>query len=355
MKVLFITGSLNQGGAEFQILAHAKLFQEKGNEVEVLALTDYSFYKGYVIENKLKYSHFGNNQSKIKRLCLTAKKIREYNPSLIISYLKAVSQVAIVARILSGSNAKLVVAERTSLIRPAHDKYYFNLIRLADAISVNSKSKLNYIKNNFPFLKNKLHFFPNIVDVSQYSMRNTKNVRKAKKLVYVGRIAREKNVGNLVKAFKKVLSDGHDAVLELYGDTRDESYLNKVKEEIGSENRIQLMGKTDQVNKVYESADLLCLLSDYEGFSNVLSEALCHGVPAVTSNIEENEFLIAHIENGYLVDRRDADSVAEGISWFLHLSRDEQRKIRINNRKKAEKIFDRDALYQEYRKILNVR
>lgn len=355
MKVLFITGSLNQGGAEFQLLAHAKLFQEKGNEVEVLALTDYSFYREYVNDNKLTYSHFRNDQSKIKRVGLTAKKIREYKPDLIISYLKAVSQVAIVARILSGCNAELVVGERTSLIRPAHDKYYFNLIRLADAISVNSIPKLKYIEHNFPFLQPKTFFLPNVVDVQQFSFREEPATGQTMKVVYVGRIAREKNVDNLVKAFKKVLSDGHDAVLELYGDTRDESYLNKVKEEIGSENRIQLMGKTDQVNKVYESADLLCLLSDYEGFSNVLSEALCHGVPAVTSNIEENEFLIAHIENGYLVDPRNADNVSEGISWFLHLSRDEQRIIRINNRRKAEQIFDREALYQEYCRILNLR
>ena len=253
------------------------------------------------------------------------------------------------------SSAKILIGERTSLVIPRYDKYYFNLLRFGDILTVNSLSKKRYVEENFSFLQPKTFFLPNVVDVQHFSFREEPATGQTMKVVYVGRIAREKNVDNLVKAFKKVLSEGHDAVLELYGDTRDESYLNKVKEEIGSENRIQLMGKTDQVNKVYESADLLCLLSDYEGFSNVLSEALCHGVPAITSNIEENEFLIAQIENGYLVDPRDADSVAEGISWFLHLSRDEQRNIRINNRKKAENIFDRDALYQEYCKILNIR
>ena len=49
MKVLFITGSLNQGGAEFQILQLAKLFQEKGNEVEVFAITNYSFYMSFIL------------------------------------------------------------------------------------------------------------------------------------------------------------------------------------------------------------------------------------------------------------------------------------------------------------------
>ena len=56
MKILFITGSLNQGGAEYQILELAKLFQNKGHEVEVFAITDYAFYKPFIIKNKIKYS-----------------------------------------------------------------------------------------------------------------------------------------------------------------------------------------------------------------------------------------------------------------------------------------------------------
>ena len=74
MKVLFITGSLNQGGAEYQILQLAKLFQEKGNVVEVFAITNYSFYQSFVFKNNLKYSHLDNNQNKFKRVIQTSKK-----------------------------------------------------------------------------------------------------------------------------------------------------------------------------------------------------------------------------------------------------------------------------------------
>ena len=68
MKILFITGSLNQGGAEYQILELAKLFMEKGHIVEVFAITDYSFYKPFIEKNKLIYNHLLNDQGKIKRV-----------------------------------------------------------------------------------------------------------------------------------------------------------------------------------------------------------------------------------------------------------------------------------------------
>ena len=45
MKILFITGSLNQGGAELQILKLAKLFKDKGNTVEVFAQLTIRFTK----------------------------------------------------------------------------------------------------------------------------------------------------------------------------------------------------------------------------------------------------------------------------------------------------------------------
>jgi UDP-N-acetylglucosamine:LPS N-acetylglucosamine transferase len=143
MKVLFITGSLNQGGAEFQILQLAKLFQDKGNEVEVFALTDYSFYKYFVVRNNLTYNHLENNQNKIKRVFLTSKKIKQFQPNLIISYLKIVSKVAVIAKILSNAKVPVIVGDRTSYIQPWHDKLHFNLMRLASAVTVNSISKLD--------------------------------------------------------------------------------------------------------------------------------------------------------------------------------------------------------------------
>ena len=109
MKVLFITGSLNQGGAEFQILQLAKLFQEKGNEVEVFAITNYSFYKPFVIKNSLKYTHLENNHNKLKRVLQTSKKIKQFQPDLIISYLKIVSKVAVIAKIISNVKTPIII------------------------------------------------------------------------------------------------------------------------------------------------------------------------------------------------------------------------------------------------------
>ena len=304
MKVLFITGSLNQGGAEYQILQLAKLFQEKGNVVEVFAITNYSFYQSFVFKNNLKYSHLDNNQNKFKRVIQTSKKIKQFQPDLIISYLKIVSKVAVIAKILSNKNTPLIVGERTSDIQPLHDKVHFNLMRLANAVTVNSLSKLDYIKTNFSGISDKTYFFPNILDVNEISFLDKKYDQSNLHVGFIGRISPEKNILEMIKA--------------------------------------------NEVFEVYKKIDLLILISDYEGFSNVISEALASGLPIITSAIPENEYLVADAVNGFVVDHKEVLSIASGIEKFMNLPITGKRKMSINNRKKSEEIFDKNSLYNKY-------
>lgn len=356
MKVLFLAGSLNQGGAEFQLLSLAKLFKDKGHEVEVFALTDYEFYMPFIHSHSLKYTCLSNDQAKIKRVFLTAKKIRTSKPDLIVSYLKVVSQVAIVARMMSMIKVKLIVGERTSLIKPWHDLYYFNLLLLADHVTVNSVSKLNNIKRRFPLLRNRLNFMPNIIEIQDYKPEVIiPKESTSLKIIYVGRISPEKNILTLVQSVIKILERGKKITLELYGDNKSKLYFEKVKDEINASSfreSIIHMGPVTDVKAAYKNADLLCLISSYEGFSNVLAEALACGIPVIASDIEENRYLVEDETNGFLVNPEDSESVVNGINKFISLSLGERQQIRINNRGKAELLFDKESIYKNYIKII---
>jgi|TARA_R110002110_G_scaffold107679_11_gene269397 glycosyltransferase involved in cell wall biosynthesis len=356
MKVLFITGSLNQGGAEFQILQLAKLFQDKGNEVEVFAITNYSFYKYFVVRNNLTYSHLENNQNKIKRVFLTSKKIKQFQPNLIISYLKIVSKVTIIAKILSNAKVPVIVGERTSNIQPWHDKLHFNLMRFADAVTVNSISKLDYLKANFNGISDKTYFFPNILDVTEIIYLDKNYDQDKLHLGFIGRISPEKNILEMIRAVGCLKKKGHEIQFSIYGDGRNAGYLEEVNNLILSEGLtkdVQLMGETKEVFEVHKTIDLLILISDFEGFSNVISEAIASGLPIITSNVPENKYLVKDGENGFVVNHKDSKSIAEGIEKYMQLPAAVKRKISANNREKAEGIFDKDTLYIGYIKLIS--
>ena len=355
MKVLFITGSLNQGGAEFQILQLAKLFQEKGNNVEVFAITNYFFYKPFIIKNNLKYTHLENNQNKIRRVILTSKKIKQFRPDLIISYLKIVSKVALIANILSNKKVPLIVGERTSDIQPVQDKIHFNMMRLANVITVNSISKLNYLKTNFRAISHKTHFFPNILDVNKISFLIKDYNQKKIHLGFVGRISPEKNILEMIKAVGLIKEKGNEIRFSIYGDGRNENYLEQVNNLIFSEglsNEVQLMGKTNDVFEVHKKIDLLILISDYEGFSNVISEALASGLPIITSAIPENKYLVENTVNGFVVNHKEVLSIANGIERYLYLNAAQKKEMSLENRAKSEFIFDNEKLYYQYVELI---
>ncbi len=352
LRILLLTGSLNQGGAEFQLLTLARLLQERGFTVEVLALTDYDYFLPYVQEHRIPYACIPNKGNSLYRVWKAVKAVRARKPDLVIAYIKKVSQVAILARVLSGFSFRLITSERTSLIRPRHDLYYFNLTRLADILTVNSLPKLHYICRRFPFLRKKAVFMPNIIDTVRYgSLQHLPPPDGIPRLSFVGRISPEKNLLNLVKAVGMLHEQGYRLRLSLYGTARHSAYFEELTTLIRSlqlEEVVQYKGPVSRVEEVYRQTDLLCLVSVFEGFSNVLSEALCAGIPLLASDIEENRFLVEDRQNGFLVPPGDPAAIAAGIRSFLELSSAESAEIRRRNRQKAIAIFDEEQIYRQY-------
>lgn len=356
-KILLVVGSINQGGAEFQLLSLAKLLQSNNLNIEVLALTDYNYFLPYIKQHKLNYSCVTNEGNSWQRLRRAVRQINEKKPDLVISYIKRVSQVAILARALSDFRFKLIISERTSLLKPWHDLYYFNLALLASKITVNSPSKLAYINRRFPLLAKKAVFMPNIIDVRKFeAVSHPKKTSTKCRITFVGRISPEKNILNLVRAIQVLDQKGYDINLSLNGAGNNKVYLEEVNRLISDlklDNTVQYNGPTKDVLEVYSNSDLLCLVSFFEGFSNVLSEAICAGIPVVASDIEENRFLVEDGINGFLIDPNDYKSLASGIEKFLKLTPSEREIIAGNNKRKALAVFDEEKVYQSYLNIFS--
>jgi glycosyltransferase involved in cell wall biosynthesis len=358
MRILLVTGSINQGGAEFQLLVLANLFQQKGHDVQVLALTDYSYYMPFIKKIKFRYSCISNEGSKFKKVIKSVIAISRIKPQLVISFLRTTSQVAMLARVINLFRFKLIIAERTALVLPKYDLLYFNLALIANKITVNSISKDTYIKKRFPLLSNRTFFIPNIVNIEKFlNIERTESVNGFINISYIGRIAPEKNLINLIKAIRIVVEKGHLVALSLSGEANSKKYLqyvNQTIEELSLTNIVKYNGPVTDVTEVYKKTDLLCLISFFEGFSNVISEAISCGIPVLASNIEENRYLIEDKKNGFLVDPQSPKSVAEGIDQFLNLNQAEKESISKNNRQKAKDLFDEEDIYSKYTELFGL-
>lgn len=134
---------------------------------------------------------------------------------------------------------------------------------------------------------------------------------KKKKVIYVGRLVNEtKRVDRLLRIWKKIQHEIPDWELVIVGDGEERENLEKMSGRLQLE-RIVFHGYVNPV-PFYESADILCLTSTYEGFPMVLSEAQSYGVVPVSFKCSEAICsMIDHRLNGMIVECYNEESFAE--------------------------------------------
>jgi glycosyltransferase involved in cell wall biosynthesis len=120
-------------------------------------------------------------------------------------------------------------------------------------------------------------------------------------VLLVGRLAKEKNVGLMVSAFRAIRARMPTAKLVLVGD----GPLRKVLEETCPEALFAGTRKGDDLATHYASADLFLFASVTETFGNVVPEAMASGLAVVSYDLAAAQELIVSGENGHLAATGD--------------------------------------------------
>ncbi|HRI45107.1 MAG TPA: glycosyltransferase [Fimbriimonadaceae bacterium] len=144
-----------------------------------------------------------------------------------------------------------------------------------------------------------------------------------KVLLYVGRIAREKNLATLFEACAQAMRADPDIRLWLVGDGPYRQACVEHSRALGIGDRVRFVGfvPREEVDPFYAMADLFVFASMTETQGLVVSEAMVYGLPAVVVQGGGAGASVRDDETGFLV-RNDPEAMSEAI---LRLVGDEQR------------------------------
>jgi glycosyltransferase involved in cell wall biosynthesis len=134
---------------------------------------------------------------------------------------------------------------------------------------------------------------------------NGKEVR----LLYVGRISREKDLDVLATAYKKIREAGHPVKLYFVGDGPYAEALTAALPDavfLG-----YLTG--EKLAKAYASADVFVFPSTTDTFGNVILEAQASGLPVIVSDLGGPKELVEDGKTGFVTKAHDADDFARAI------------------------------------------
>lgn len=335
-KILLITESLGSGGAERQLTGLAVILKERGYEVKFITYVDKRFYLPYLQKHEVAHKLLLKARNKYTRVFYLFKELQQYKPDVVISYLTSTNVSMCLTKLLY--KTKLIVSERSHTMSfNFKTNLKFLLYNVADYIVANSFSEEENIKKHFPLLANKTLSIHNFIDSGKFKPLCTKITNKLPVIYCVGRVTASKNVLNLLKAMRIAIDKDFEFNVVWRGSQYDTEYCNKVKctlENLQLEKYFVLKDQSDNLLPEYQNADIFCLPSFYEGYPNVICEAMSCGLPVICSNVCENPRIVENKVNGFLFNPADPNDIAESIIQVLSIPYDVLVKMGEQNRKK---------------------
>ena len=163
--------------------------------------------------------------------------------------------------------------------------------------------------------------------------------RRSMKLLYVGRVSKEKNLEILVRAFRILEARGDNIDLIIVGDGPYKKEMTSILNGSHVVFTGELTGET--LARAYASSDVFVLPSTTDTFGNVVLEAQASGLPVVVSDKGGPRENLLPGETGFVVRSLDADALAEAIHRLYKSSAE------IDHMKKAARKYMEDRSFEE--------
>lgn len=294
LMIPYLTG----GGAE-RVIATLSLNMPENFNVYIITYTDTEHkypHKGKVININSNESNnvIGKIINTIIRIYKVRKIKKKYNISKTISFLENPNIINILSRykdkiIVSVRNQKSKeIASSSKRLQKYIIKKVYNKADNVVAISCGVKDDLI---DNFGISSKKTSVIYNPVDINYIDSLKSEEIEEEYKSIFKeniiitsGRLTYQKGQWHLIRAFREVKNKIHDAKLVVLGEGELEDELKTLVDELGLKQSVYFLGFKANPFKYIKMSKLFVLPSLFEGFGNVITEAMTCGTVVLSSD-----------------------------------------------------------------------
>lgn len=385
MNILFLNETLAVGGVEKVTLALANKFVIEKHQVCIYCLED--FYKDLEssFDKRVKI-YYGNDRRAIKKNIESIRNIivnhnidiviNQNGTSIFFTYVlfKATKKLRVKTISVHHNAPSFGTNVQSIWLKMSREKNHVKrvFLRLLKYIYIiENKFTMRYAYqhadyymllsssfvpefSDFTGIKNPTHLLiqTNPITLSSLDYANSE-IKKEKKIVYVGRFEEtQKRVSRVLEVWKVLEDDLPDWELILVGDGADkEIYVNYVKDNCLK--RVRFEGYCDPL-PYYNKASILLLTSDYEGFGLIIVESMyCGVIPFVLGSYSSVNDIIKNGINGFILPIPFNPSEWKSRIKDL-ISKPEKMDEMSRNAKKDSYKFDIDNIYKQWIELLQM-
>ena len=275
-----------------------------------------------------------NGVSHFKLISSIRSFVNKEKPDCVISFINDVCAYTIIA--LMGKNIPIIYSERNDPNKTNQrkvDKIFRKIVEFGATYIVfqTEGAKQCYSKK----VQRKSSIILNPVELNRIPNRKKEDIDYSE-IVTVARLEPQKNQELLIDAFNLVSKKHQDAVLKIYGEGSLKNKLQNIIDELGLKDKVLLMGAKQDVLEWIKGSYCFVLTSDFEGLPNSLIEAMCMGIPCISTDCSPGGARqLLGDDRGLIVPCGDKERLAEAINMYL-----EQRHIAMQYGEEAYKLRD---------------
>lgn len=327
MQLTLVIYSLSCGGAERVISRMANYWAEKGWRITILTFDDGSeppFYDLHpkVIHHPIDTLRFSVNSvqrivNSLNRLWILRRTIKKSTPQAVISFTVKVNVLTLLATLWLG--LPTIVSERAPPAQYSIGKLWNTLRHWTYpwtlGLVVQNPNILAYFS---AVVQKKGHVIPNPF-VLPHDISAVEANRRTKTVIAVGRLDKQKGFDRLLKAFASIAQRHREWSLVIWGEGKHRVELETLRDELGLQGCAFFPGWTRKPFEEMKQAHLFVLPSHFEGFPNVLCEAMACGLPVVSFDCPNGPSeIIRDGIDGVLVPPDDVDALASAMEHLMN-------------------------------------
>ena len=347
MRLMFAVTTMTAGGAERVAATLVNHWTANGHKVALItvASTDLDFYP---LDERVTRIALDLGQStktwrnfilvNLRRIRKLRSAICDFKPEVILSFLDTTNLRMLLASI--GTGIPVIVSER---IDPTQNpvgrivKFLRCLLyKRASGVVVLTPGIARWAGS---FVREEaIYVIPNPIGPQFCKNGQPEPARHGNRIIAIGRLEKQKGFDMLLKAFAQCVQQHAGWTLKIIGEGSERERLQELAAALHIADRVSWVSAVKQPEKELRRSDLFVLSSRYEGFPNVLVEAMACGLPVVSFDCPSGPGEIIHDgEDGLLVRPNDIDALAQAIVRLMS-AEDERRRLGENAARVVERF-----------------
>lgn len=342
-KILFVIESLSGGGAEKVLATLVRHLDRTKYDVNVLSIVDVGIYRDTIKQNCHYHYIIPNTSNKNLILRLWASIIYHlvyhWLPPQWVANIFIPQGFDTIIAFVEGFSTKLVSmlkqngCKRIAWVHCDLKEYPWTIdtgvfkdvseereaySHFDNIIVVSENAKNNFI-SKYGLVERTTHI-PNPIDKAEIESLALEECSLQEitfpRFISIGRLVAAKGFDRLIEASAILHSEGYQFEIIILGDGCDYDILTSMVSCSGLNNIIRFCGFKQNPYKYLKRSDCFICSSRSEGYSLAIAEAMCLGLPIISTNCAGPSDILAEGEYGIMVEN-STNGIYDGMKTFL--------------------------------------